>query len=282
MSLLIRNSNGSNSCCVRLRGIIYWVATILVLLFASAPRAEIVSYYLGADGNNQGLTPVEKNGKWGYVNSKGNFVIPAKFESAKPFSEGLAAVELNKRFGYIGPDGSFVIPPRYIYAGPFSSGFAWVCTHKPWTPFGKGEYGVWLFAEYTYIDRAGREIMRPFKAEFVGNFSEGLAAVRPGTALGGCKKMGYLNANGKWAIKPRFDEARDFSGGLAAVNEGANCHMGGKWGYVDRDGRLVIPFRYRLAGQFSNGYACVLTGKQWQRIDTKGKPTSAGLEACER
>jgi hypothetical protein len=210
-------------------------------------------------------------------------VIPPKFESAQPFSEGLAAVELNGRFGYIDREGRFAIALKYSYAGPFSDGFAWVRTHNPWAPLGTGEYGFLLLARYTFIDHSGKEIIHPLSVEYVGSFSEGLAAVRPGKTFGGCdRELGYMNTDGKWAIKPEFDDGRPFSDGLAAVNRGGKCHMGGKWGYIDRDGKLVIPFQYSLAGQFRDGYACVLRGKQWQRIDTTGRPTAIGVEKCRQ
>jgi hypothetical protein len=227
------------------------------------------------------LTPKQQDSKWGYVDSSGKSVIPAQFDSAGEFSEGLAAVEVNKRFGYIAADGHFVIKPKYFRAGPFRDGFAWVVVRKRWTPLGTGEYGVALYGQVTYIDHTGREIRSPFSAEHVSNFSEGLAAVRPGKIFGGCsEKIGYLNTEGEWSIKPQFDEALDFSEGLAAVNRGGKCHMGGKWGYIDRDGTLVVPFQYDYAGQFSNGYACVEEAEQWKLIDKTGKAVPVEKNKC--
>jgi len=227
------------------------------------------------------LKPMQQAGKWGYVDSAGTFMIQPQFESAERLSEGRAAVELNKRFGYIDVNGHFVIQPKYFKAGRFKEGFAWVVTRKPWTPLGTGEYGVALFGHVTYIDRSGREMRHPFSAEQVSNFSEGLAAVRPGTINGGCsEKIGYLNTKGEWSIKPQFDEARDFSEGLAAVNEGGKCHMGGKWGYIDKDGSVVIPFRYDFAWQFKNGHACVKEGEQWKRIDKNENGTPIRQDEC--
>jgi len=231
---------------------------------------------------NAPLQPAQQNGKWGYTDPAGSFLIPPQFDCADPFSEGLAVVELKKRFGYISPDGQFLVQPKYFGAGPFKEGFAWVLARKPWTPLGKGEYGVALWAKFTYIDRSGREIRGPFSAEHVSNFSEGLAAVRPGKTLGGCDKVGYLNTKGEWSIQPQFDEAHDFSEGLAAVNQGAKCHMGGKWGYVDKGGKLSVPFQYQFAGRFKNGHACVEEAGQWKIIDTKGSGTPVEKSECLR
>ncbi len=91
-------------------------------------------------------------------------------------------------------------------------------TKKPLTPLRSGEYGVALYGQVTFIDHSGREMRRPFSAEYVSNFSEGLAAVRPGKIWGGCsERVGYLNTRGEWSIEPQYDEGRDFDRALAAV-----------------------------------------------------------------
>ena len=253
-----------------------------VLVFVSMCLAQVPSApQLQAD--SVALEPAKQDDKWGYVDQAGKFIIPPQFEFAGRFSEGLAAVERDKRFGYIDRDAHLVIPPRYFGARPFKDGFAWVMTRKPWTPLGKGEFGSALFGQVTCIDHSGREVLPPFSAEHVSDFSEGLAAVRPGKISGGCsQKVGYLNTRGEWSIKPQFDEGRDFSEGLAAVNQGARCHGGGKWGYIDKDGTLIIPIQYDYAGRFKQGRACVEEAKEWKLIDTKGNATPIEKDKCRR
>jgi hypothetical protein len=231
---------------------------------------------------NAPLQPAEQSGKWGYTNPQGKFVISPQFDCAERFSEGLAVVEVEERFGYTDSDGHVVIPPKYFAAGIFKDGFAWVMTRKPWMPLGKGEYGfVARLGAGTFIDQLGRELTRPFPIAEVSDFSEGLAAVRPGNmGHGYAGKVGYLNTKGEWSIKPQFDEGRDFSEGLAAVNEGAKGHMGGKWGYVNKDGTLAIPLLYRFAGQFKNGHACVLEAEQWKVIDRNGNGAPVEKNKC--
>jgi hypothetical protein len=260
---------------------VFWQVLVILLSFQVSAVAQVsLSPPPPHDREieNAPLKPVQQDGKWGYVDPTGKFIIAAQFESAGTFSEGVAPVGSNKRFGYIDTDGHFVIRPKYFGAGPFKEGFAWVMTRKPWTPFGAGEYGfVARLGQGTFIDHSGREVGRPFPIAGTSNFSEGLAAVRPGSG-----KVGYLNVDGAWSIKPQFDEAHDFSEGLAAVNQGAKGHMGGKWGYIHKDGTLVIPIRYEYAGQFKNGRACVEEAKQWKLIDTKGNGTPIGKDECLR
>ena len=168
-------------------------------------------------------------------------------------------VNKNGRWGYANGTGRFVIRPKYFAAEPFSEGLALVVTRKPWQPLGS-EYGEFRLAQITYIDRSGHEIHAPFSVRRARSFADGRAVVVPDFVLrakGGCAKGGYLDTKGDWAIKPQFDGLSDFSKGLAAVNVGANCGMGGKWGYVGKEGQTVIPFKFLRARAFHNGRACV-------------------------
>ena len=63
--------------------------------------------------NQSDLTPVEQNGKWGYVNSKKEIVIPPKFDDALPFSEKLAAIKMRDKWGYIDGKGRVIIVPNF-------------------------------------------------------------------------------------------------------------------------------------------------------------------------
>ncbi len=64
-----------------------------------------------------GMIMLEKNGKYGFMNTKGSWVIDPYYEYAEPFSEGLAVVaELNKetfsdyRYAMLDTDGKVVFP----------------------------------------------------------------------------------------------------------------------------------------------------------------------------
>jgi hypothetical protein len=182
-------------------------------------------------------------------------------------------VNRNGRWGYANRTGQFVIKPKYFAAEPFREGLALVVTRKPWRPLGS-EYGEFRLAQITYIDPSGHEIHAPLSVRRASSFADGRAVVVPDYVLrakGGCAKGGYLDTKGDWAIKPQFDGLSDFSEGLAAVNLGANCGIGGKWGYVDKQGQTVIPFNFLRAGAFHNGRACVAERpREWEVMDRSG------------
>ncbi|HEF3474383.1 TPA: WG repeat-containing protein, partial [Campylobacter coli] len=56
---------------------------------------------------------VELNGKWGFIDKNGEFVIEPKFDGVGNFSEGLARVELNGKYGFIDKSGKIVIEPKF-------------------------------------------------------------------------------------------------------------------------------------------------------------------------
>ena len=80
------------------------------------------------------LIPVFNNetGLYGYQTTQGKIVISPQFEDAKPFSEGLAAVYNGQRWGYINSKGEYIIYPKFggysgdeeIIVNPFINGTA--------------------------------------------------------------------------------------------------------------------------------------------------------------
>ena len=61
----------------------------------------------------------------GFANRQtGALVIPQIYGRVFPFSNGLAAVRFEGRWGYIDTNGTWVIEPRFDLAGPFRFGRA--------------------------------------------------------------------------------------------------------------------------------------------------------------
>src|SRR5439155_25906777 len=78
-------------------------------------------------------------------------------------------------------------------------------------------------------------------------------------------KWGYIERDGKMAIKPQCTGGARFSHGMAAVQ----TQLAGKVGFIDETGKIVIPQQFKLADPFSEGYAAVLTftDLKWGYID---------------
>ena len=78
-------------------------------------------------------------------------------------------------------------------------------------------------------------------------------------------QWGYIDLQGNWRIRPRFDQAQLFSNGFAAVRTTTG------WGFVDVNGRERIPARFGAVGNFSSERAPIRLGRRWGFIDTAGR-----------
>src|SRR2546423_10475579 len=75
------------------------------------------------------LFPVRQNGKWGYINARGDLIINPQYDDAWEVSEGLAYVRAGTKRGLIDRSGSMVIDLHQLaFAGNFSEGLAIVQT----------------------------------------------------------------------------------------------------------------------------------------------------------
>lgn len=86
--------------------------------------ANIEPRYSYAYPFQEGLAVVMLDRKMGYINTKGEFVIPNRFERAYNFSGGLARVRINGKFGFIDRGGELRIDAVYNDAWDFRNGVA--------------------------------------------------------------------------------------------------------------------------------------------------------------
>ncbi len=218
--------------------------------------------HLTYTGFQDGLMPVKKEEKWGYINTKGEWAITPKFEDAEDFSDGLAGVRLDdettgyidttgelvirlkgahphyegfseglapvfvdgeKKYGFINRRGEFVIPPQYAEARSFSEGRAEVCI------LGKDESG-WPERRWGAIDREGKLIV-PAIYKAISSYHEGMARVT------NKEGHGFVNLSGEVSIPCKFRNADSFENGLAYVTVG---DWKTEWsGYIDKSGKFV-------------------------------------------
>lgn len=233
-----------------------------------------------ADLFYSGLSKVKLNDKYGFINCKGDVVIPYIFDKAENFSsgfciayindkpmlynsrgkkivdsiydefgelhEGLISVMKNNKLGFIDTNGKLKIPLLLNY-------FPMAEQDRPY--FHDGRCAV--FQEFNinnesqtkfgFINKKGEWVI-PAKYEIWGGaginryprFSEGLAVVYNG------KKFGYIDVNNKTVIPMIFDGAEDFAEGRAAIRKRDSVY------FIDRMGKILIP---RIFGSHDEGPA---------------------------
>ena len=73
-----------------------------------------------------GLALVKRDGLFGYVDGRGQLVVPTVLEETFGFTEGLAVAKVRGLYGFLDRAGRFVVEPQYDYAWPVASGSATV------------------------------------------------------------------------------------------------------------------------------------------------------------
>ena len=196
---------------------------------------QIEPQYEDASAFSEGLAAVQHQGKWGYINQSGEYVIDLLFLRVAGFSEGMAAVWDGNRWGYVDQAGNIVVDLQYSGVRTYREGLTWVCQD--------GKDGKWGM-----MDKFGKMILQPMY-DNAFSFSEGLARVE----LDG--EWGFVDRNGKVVIPLIYDQVRSFSEGLAAIRNISS--YGRKRGFMDQRGRIVIyPKRdYYPAWDFNEGLA---------------------------
>lgn len=158
--------------------------------------------YDDAEDYSDNLACVKKDGKVGFVDVKGNEVIPCSFERAYPFAEGLALVRKNDKYGYINTKAEFVVAPAYDDGYHFACGVAIV-------EKGSKEY---------VIDKEGTVVFSQDgnKSAFLEEqFSDNLIPVIK--EQGRKMVVGYMNTTGEEIIPFEYQYGSGFEDGNAVV-----------------------------------------------------------------
>ena len=243
----------------------------------SAPRTYKLSHrYESARRFQEGLAAVEYNDKWGFINKKGEEVIPTEYDWVQYFNEGLVVAKKDNKWGVLNKKGEVVVPFKYegmYYL--YKNGWIAVKLNGKWgyidgsgkvvidikydmyNAFNEDVFAMELNGKWGAINK-DQETVIPFKYDNYDAFKEGLG----GFVLNG--KYGYLDKTGKTVIDFQYEDGEYFYFGLAGVRKNY------KWGFINHDGELVIDHLYDKVFDFKDGLAAVMLNKKWGFIDTKG------------
>ena len=144
--------------------------------------------FRGAGGFSEGIAPIVKGGKLGFIDRAGEILIEPQFDwpyvslntRLPTFSEGLAVVPVDGRDGFIDKTGRITIEPRYESAKGFREGLA----------------AVRLDGKTGFIDREGRMIIEP-RFRSADSFEGGIASV-----LLEIGRWGYIRRDGSFIWNP--------------------------------------------------------------------------------
>lgn len=115
--------------------------------------------------------PYKEYGKWGFVNSKNEVVIMARFDSVFNFNENRCPIIIDKKYGVIDSTGKMIIACKYDAISKFKDGFA-IIAKKEWDDLERGHH--WKYG----IIKSDGELFTNINYEDPRFFREGLIAFR--------------------------------------------------------------------------------------------------------
>lgn len=149
---------------------------------------------------------------FGFINEKGELVIPFQFERVYDFHSGLARFSAGGKYGFIDKQGKFVINPQFDDVYDFEKDLALI------------KQG----SLYGYIDKQGKIVINP-QYKDANSFYSGLATV---TSTDG--KVGFIDEKGNYVINPQFEFATRFYGDISIIR------LAGKFGIINKKGSITV------------------------------------------
>lgn len=200
------------------------------------------------------------NGKYGYINEKGAFLIEPIFYYAGSFDEnGIASVKINEEddYKYINTSGEFVSKPQYdTTSTPRDTS----SDYEPDIDLATGKWG--------YINKKGDYVIQP-QFDYAGSFANN------GIAIVNLNNTSYcINKQGEILFEPQCDYIEQFAdNGLARIGfyKYGSTFYPDEWGYIDSKGNIVIEPQFNSAYDFTDsGLARVGMNKKYGYIDITG------------
>lgn len=197
---------------------------------------------------SEGFLNICIDGKWGYINYKGEIVSSFEYSYAKPFSCGMAKVEKSdlNQYGFVNINGEFVTNEYLMCADDFHDDLAIVYN---------GKYGV--------VNKQG-ELIVPYQPNIIEDYHDGMALVYVNRS-----KYGAYNTKGQLVIPAIYYGLRTFNCGLAR----AQIEIGSGLFYVRKNGTRLQPSLLIDGFDFKDNIASVDTKDGRGYMDTNGRIT---------
>jgi hypothetical protein len=187
---------------------------------------------------SEGYRAIKRNGKFGFIDSRGRLRIANRYEDIQPFREGLAAVKILGKWGFINVQDNIAIQPVYDEVKPFHNGFAHVKQ--------KGLFGL--------IDRRGKLVL-PVRYQSIKVLDTKNLLIRFNGA------NGLADATGRILVQPKYDFLLDTGNGFVVVARE------NKYGVIGHTGVSTIPvmYDYITFDKYSQSYLALKKSK-WESL----------------
>ena len=186
---------------------------------------DAVHRYDEVSNFHEGLSAVCKSQKWGYINAKGEEVIPCKYVGACDFSEGLACVYLegdDMPIAFIDKKGHIILE-GFFGDTALGEGSFWPISFKDGKCFvyDKDRHDIW-------INKKGQIVDEPQQSESV--------VVEPSDyeVFYEDGKYGIKDSLGNVIVTAKYSYINEYSQGLAVAY--LDCDDKTIYGYIDKKG----------------------------------------------
>lgn len=236
---------------------------------------------LGCWAHGPGPYAVARDGRYGFVDRTGAFIIPPRFEDVAPFQWNMALVKDEGKWGAIDTCGNYVVPPVYdaLEQFPNESKFLKFMRKNRWGLLATNGHEVlppdyigigWcqnglVVAETekgnVLIEISGDDInVHPERYEEIGGMGCGCVLAKSGG------KWGVVARNGEQRIPLRFDSVSGFGeDGFCLVREN------GLVGMIDAEGKILCEPVYSHIRGPRDGYFVVQQGHRWGLLNVESK-----------
>ena len=181
----------------------------------------------GHFSGGQGLCSVKVNGKWGYINTEGQIVIPCIYDNVEPFKNGVAVVCKDNLWGVINSSGKELVPLK------FKDLDYQIAIHENIICYNIGDDNNRI---YQVVDILGNHL---FSIESLTTFEfhEGIAIIWKNYEEGhyaiDCKGNIFIPLG-------KYDDILNFKNGVARVSKNK------KYGFIDHKENIIVPIEYDL------------------------------------
>lgn len=186
---------------------------------AAKPAEPAKPQYEVVGKMHSGMVLVKEGLLYGYVNSKNEYIIPAKYEEAKDFKDGYAIVKKNDKWGIVDASGKETVSCSYDSCRHYH-GTIWVVQ--------KGDY-------YGLISATNGNLIQPIKytrigfrnlrGEYVDAFNRWQMCING--------KYGCFNEKGQVVIPAKYNGEIRFMNGIA------NVEINGKQYTINTSGTII-------------------------------------------
>lgn len=202
----------------------------------------------------EGLAAFCKNGKWGYLDEKGEEAISAKYDAVTIFQEGLAFVQKGDRITLIDKKGETIksfSSEKYELAGSlYNEGYC---------PMMKGDKVV-------FLDKKGEESSDFSNSKMERGYCYGVNDGK--TIYTDGDEFGIVDKSGEIVLRAKYENLT-----YASPDRYIAEDSDGKWGVITAEGEEIIPFDYASIVQMSTdkSHYFAFEDSDWILIDEKGE-----------